>query len=457
MILFARFKTILFSFFLSSSLQSVEDFKVVIYNVENLFDTDGISLYDDYKPDAYGEIELANKLNKITEVLQKISGQNGPEILLLQEIEVDRSPETAKSAASLLLEKLHAQGLGPYHIAFGYDRNSDPETWPAVQCLTLSKYPIKETRLHSLYRARPILETTIMVNDIPFTLFNNHWKSGASSPEMEKIRIQNAKVLRERLDKLLKDNPFRDFLVGGDLNSHYNQSTVYQKEMRISGINDVLLSAGNEPTDLLPDSKLYNLWHELPAEQRGSDAWKGKWGTLMHILLPVGLFDDRGVRYVGDSFQVAKFNLLNMMPAGQLPFKWSNDLNGFGASDHFPVSAEFRISGPKTKRGKNDSFIEKQSRQVDYQKASSLARSWNSKSLSPENYGSVFRVKGRITETRPLTLEVGGHRLGLYSFQKEVQKELFSMKRGSRVSIIGHLSRYRGQWQLIVEDRNWIN
>ena len=50
--------------------------------------------------------------------------------------------------------------------------------------------------------------------------------------------------------------------------------------MRISGINDVLLSAGNEPTDLLPDSKLYNLWHELPAEQRGSDAWKGKWGTL---------------------------------------------------------------------------------------------------------------------------------------------------------------------------------
>ena len=112
MILFARFKTILFSFFLSSSLQSVEDFKVVIYNVENLFDTDGISLYDDYKPDAYGEIELANKLNKITEVLQKISGQNGPEILLLQEIEVDRSPETAKSAASLLLEKLHAQGWG---------------------------------------------------------------------------------------------------------------------------------------------------------------------------------------------------------------------------------------------------------------------------------------------------------------------------------------------------------
>ena len=42
-----------------------------------------------------------------------------------------------------------------------------------------------------------------MVNDIPFTLFNNHWKS-VVLPEMEKIRIQNAKVLRERLDRLLK-------------------------------------------------------------------------------------------------------------------------------------------------------------------------------------------------------------------------------------------------------------
>ena len=94
-----------------------------------------------------------------------------------------------------------------YHC-LGYDRNADPETWPVFSA-SPSKYPIKETRLHSLYRARPILETTIMVNDIPFTLFNNHWKSGASSPEMEN---KDSNESRERVDRLLKDNPFRDFL-----------------------------------------------------------------------------------------------------------------------------------------------------------------------------------------------------------------------------------------------------
>ena len=46
-------------------------FDVVAYNVQNLFDTDGVSRYDDYKPDYYGETELSNKLNAICRVLRK--------------------------------------------------------------------------------------------------------------------------------------------------------------------------------------------------------------------------------------------------------------------------------------------------------------------------------------------------------------------------------------------------
>ena len=94
--------------------------------------------------------------------------------------------------------------------------------------------------------ARPILETTIEVNGTPFTLFNNHWKSGASSPEMEKHRIQNATTLRMRIDDLTAKDPKVDFIVGGDLNSHYNQSTVYADQMKKTGINQVLLSMGKQ-------------------------------------------------------------------------------------------------------------------------------------------------------------------------------------------------------------------
>ena len=60
-----------------------------------------------------------------------------------------------------------------------------------------------------------------------------------------------------------------------------------------------------------------------------------------------------------------------MMPAGQLPFKWSNDLNGFGEV----IISQYRQSLDIRQKllGKNDSFIEK-SRPVEYQNASSLAR-----------------------------------------------------------------------------------
>ena len=62
----------------------------------------------------------------------------------------------------------------------------------------------------------------------------------------------------------------------------------------------------------------------------------------MHILLPVGLYDNRGIRYVNDSFGVARLAGLNMTKAGDLPLKWSNELHGFGASDHFPIFAFFQ-------------------------------------------------------------------------------------------------------------------
>ena len=454
---FVLISAFLFGILLQSSLFAGKPFQVVVYNVENLFDTDGISLYDDYKSDAYGETEFQNKLDTIIKVLQKIGGVTGPEVLLLQEVEVDRSPNSGSSAAESLLDKLHLNGLGPYNIALGFNPSSPSESWPAVQCLTLSKFPIKNSRLHSLYRARPILETTILVEDMPFTLFNNHWKSGASSSEMEKIRLQNAEVLRKRIDSLLQADPYHDFLVGGDLNSHYNQSVVYRKELKSSGINDILLSGNQEPAEeLRPTRSLYNLWHELKAEERGSDAWKGKWGTLMHLLLPVGLYDEKGIGYVSDSFSVGRFSGLNMTTAGKVPFRWSNELDGFGASDHFPICAIFQANGMRPKKGKSFPTIETRARLVDFSKVEKEALLWKPQSLKPENYGSAFKFRGKIATTQPLFMEAAGHRIGLFSFDSEIRKKLFSKRMGATISGIGLLSRYRGQWQFIIENKEWL-
>ena len=70
-------------------------FTVVAYNVENLFDVDGIAVYEEYQSAAYTPAHLRTKLDHIAQVVARI-GDNGrgPDIILFEEIEVDRTPES---------------------------------------------------------------------------------------------------------------------------------------------------------------------------------------------------------------------------------------------------------------------------------------------------------------------------------------------------------------------------
>ena len=445
------------TFFGFAKREAFQSFKVVVYNVENLFDVDDVSLYDDYRMGMYGINELENKLDAIVSVLKKIGGESGPDIILLQEIEVDRTPKKNRSATEELLRELKLHGLGPYEYRLGYDPKNSPDSWPSVHCLTLSKFPITESRLHQLERARPILETTHLIDGQSFTLFNNHWKSGASSPKMEILRIQNAEVLRKRIDEILKQDPTIDFLVGGDLNSHYNQSTVYRNVMDRTGINDVLHSTGTEPPGKSNGGKLYNLWHELEPDERGSDAWRGKWGTLMHILLPDTLYDTKGVHYVTDSFQVESWSRHNKIEGLEIPFKWSNELNGFGTSDHFPLSAQFITNGGRTAKGKNYTKVETNQRSIDYEGAKKNASFWNQSKLNPKNFGKTFYFTGIVSKKKPFCLKINELEMGIYSFDSQTKESLFSHSIGEKISCYGYLSRYRGNWQFIVAKNDWID
>ena len=78
---------------------SAAEFTVVTYNVENLFDVDRVAKFDDYvevpdDPNSYGPTKLLGKLQGIGKVLQAIEGGKGPDLLLLNELEIDFTPET---------------------------------------------------------------------------------------------------------------------------------------------------------------------------------------------------------------------------------------------------------------------------------------------------------------------------------------------------------------------------
>ena len=69
------------------------------YNVENLFDVDRISSYDDYvesptDENSYGPSKLARKLKTIATVLKSVGNGRGPDVVILNELEADQSPNS---------------------------------------------------------------------------------------------------------------------------------------------------------------------------------------------------------------------------------------------------------------------------------------------------------------------------------------------------------------------------
>jgi len=370
------------------------EFTVLTYNVENLFDADKIAIFEDYaesgEDNAYSPAKMLRKMEGIAKVLKTFNDGAGPEIIAFNELELDFTPDSSVtdhaaflekykdttaekmlttglndeirglSSEVLLLKYFEDNGLGGYNVAVGADEpdfaamasNDRSVHRKAHKNGLFSKFPIKSVKSHATPDARDVLEVELDVEGHPFTVFVNHWKSGASNLDSEQSRRFNAKTVRERLDAILAADPSADVIVTGDFNSQYNQSLAYP-HMGKTGVNDILGSQGDEAaTAAATNYSLYNLWHELPEDERRSDHYSGKWGTLMQSMLTPGMYDHHGVQYVDNSFTVVALRGVNAVTQLEIPRRWSNLGDGAGFSDHFPIAFRARVAtdGDKTKR-----------------------------------------------------------------------------------------------------------
>lgn len=476
------------------------EFLVVAYNVENLFDIDGESLFDDYVPDRYGPQHLLRKLQNTARVLATFRNGQGPEIILFQELENDRTPsaapfdhaaflqEYAKTtlnemlsdpitdnvkdlpASAFLLKALQEAGLDEYHVAVAEYR-PDPLRTVAHVNATFSRFPILETKTHQSVGARGTLEVVHRIAGHRFYTFNNHWKSGASNPGTEPLRVGNAQVVRDRLNELLATDPAADVLVGGDLNSLYNQN-VRNPQMKTTAINDVLGSQGDElAIQSEPGPDLYNLWYELPADQRGSDVYVGEWGTLMHLLLTPGLYDFQGIQYRDNSFGVAAIDGLNVNPETHAPIRWNAvDDDGYGFSDHLPVYAEFKVVADddtqrfiQLKNPGRPSDRDAQARKVDY--ASALAGELPAAAelgsdnaiRNPDLLGKFFRVQATVSGEKPFRVRIFEDDFNIWSFDRALRIKIYDrFTVGDSMDFIGELGIHDNNWQFVVHDLKWL-
>ncbi len=372
-------------------------------------------------------------------------------------------------AEALLLKTLADHGLTGYHVA-----NPDVVTAAGTarkleqKCVVFTRFPIKHVRAHATENARAILEVLVEVDGAPLYLFDNHWKSGAGDAETEKTRVANARTLRTRLSEILKGDPNADVILGGDFNSQYNQSRRYAKTMKETGLNDVLGSQGNELAVRGTTRDLYNLWYEVPAEQRGSDTFRGEWGTLMQMMISRGLYDYRDV---DNSFGVAKIAGLNADAKG-LPVRWSGDgPAGAGFSDHFPIYAKFVT----VTDGRADRYLPLRNAsaevaaaeevlKIDYAKidlektALTAAQIPADTSIRSDAYkGKIFRVDGKVAKPKRLGVDFMGETYDVWSYDAALLAKIRDAhKAGDTIRFYGELNQYRERWQFIIHDASWL-
>ena len=477
-----------------------KDFTVMVYNVENLADVDRVAPYDDYveAPDdanSYGPSKLARKLKTIATVMKSVGNGLGPDVVILNELEVDHTPETALKdvpeflkkysgttyekmlsseltdelrglpAEIWLLKALEDEGLKGYTIIVGNVPGDAQKHQDAITIGLLTRFPIISNKTWETPSARGILEAKLQVGDSTFTVMGNHWKSGAGNPAMENTRLGNAKTVRDRLDQILQEDSKSDVIIGGDFNTQYNQGQRYSF-MTKTAIQDVLGSQGDAAMfkgEGKPD--LYNLWFDVAPDQRFSDEYNGEWGTLIQILVTRGLGDGKGVDYVPGSFHQVRLPGVNSREPLGLPWRWTNYGPGWGASDHFPVIATFRVESGDSSSGKvlpQSSLPQKEAVKVGFDKIdrSKLRNASVLKNATPEELakamGEFFVVEGTLSKIRPLEIDVDGKPYSLHSFDKNLKDAIRAMAKGSQVKIVGQLGLFKGKLQFVIHDSSWI-
>jgi hypothetical protein len=484
-------------FLLTGGGLQAREFTVLVYNVENLFDLDGVALFEQYRQGPggdYGVDELLNKLGSIHRTLEAVNGGAGPEVILFQEFELDRTPYRTPPAEAfldryrerglesllreerwarnlpaelLLLKYLEDAGMGRYFVA-----QPDPdrmESFPPHKNVVFSRFPVEFVRQRPSLDARDLLVAGLNVDGHLLVVLNNHWKSGASNPELEPVRVQNARVVRAELEAILVENPRADVIIAGDFNAYYNHKAAFP-DLPETAVNDVLGANGYETRMVVDRSRnLYNLWFELEPEERGSEVWRGYWGTLMQMVLTPGLYDRRGIQYVDNSFERLILPGENVGTRWGRPVSWSNHGDGAGFSDHLPILARFRVLPGEG----SDGWMELESpaaealsafrEPVPYQRldrraippAERLAEL--SANQRVERMGELFGIDAVVATVNPLTIRVGDLELALFSPERSVRDQLRGLEPGDRIRAYGDLSDWRGQLQLVIRHPSWLH
>ena len=319
-------------------------FRIVSYNVENLFDSRHDTLKNDYEflPDAtrhWNYSKYRKKLDNIARVIIATGGWTPPALVALCEVENDSVMRDLTRYSALreadyryvMTQSPDERGID---VALLYQRN-------LFKLLSYQSLPVDKPRKNSR-PTRDILHVSgLLLNRDTLDVLVAHFPSrSGGARESEPYRLLAARKVKHAIDSLYTIRRHPQIVLLGDFNDYPENKSV----------KDVLEAAAPSTLqDSLRPQKLYHLLARKTKTRKhfGSYKYQGEWDTRPHHRIRYVAARTRTAIYRGSEDRRILPALLltrDKKYGGQQPFRTYYGMKYQGGySDHLPVYAEFRL------------------------------------------------------------------------------------------------------------------
>ncbi len=315
-----------------------EPFRVVFWNVENLFDTRPDSLKDDkeFLPESirhwhYGRYK--KKMADVSRVIAAVGGWTPPALVGLCEVENDSvlhhltrySPLKELSYRYVMTDSPDERGID---VALLYQR----DRFKLLQHRSVRIIP--PTARHR--PTRDILHVSgLLATDDTLDVLVCHLPSrSGGQQESEPYRLHVAQVIRRQADSLIQVRTRPQVLIMGDFNDYPTNKSIAE-----------VLGAVAPPVKPSPLS----LYHLLVNKEPGTYKYRGQWGILDHLIVSGTLLEASARMHTDESkAHIARLPFLltdDEKHGGTQPFRTYYGMKYQGGySDHLPVYVDFTLT-----------------------------------------------------------------------------------------------------------------
>jgi len=326
--------------FLSIDISAQKNFRIMFYNVENLFDAKDDPLKDDdeFLPDGkfhWTWWKYWEKLKNITRVITAVGGMQSPALVGLCEVENDsvifdltaRSPLRAQKYNYIVTDSPDERGMD---VALLYQRDQ-------FKLLEKNEYRIHFSAPHTKPSRNILHAVGLLANGDTLDVFVCHFPSRSGGQlASEPARKDAARLLRNKTDSLFCTRQQASVVIMGDFNDHPNDKSL-----------SCILEA-QMLSDKPNERELYNLfYHRIKDTDFGTYKFQGQWEVLDQFIVSGNLLlanSSVSVKNNEATIFNADFLLEEDKRGEKRPYRTHmGPVYKGGFSDHLPIFIDLKI------------------------------------------------------------------------------------------------------------------